>query len=292
VADAPRSSSAIRTLWVAYRCATSKYVQWRPHGSPWLVYVADDSLPAWQALNVILAKWGYTFDEVAGGTYNCRKIAGTNVWSIHAYALALDINPSRNPYGSPLRTDLPDGLIADIEAIVTVSGRQVFMWGGRWSTPDPMHFQIGASPGEIASGIIIPDTEDAMYPLIRTDGFDDGRTHKREDVRLTQYRLLALDYSLGDDGADGKYGGDTTAAVLAFCNDQKLTELADGTAINGEIIDGLVGVRLEAVYIASKATGGGGLSKDEADATYAQKGHGHGGLAKKDHGHEGTVTLT
>ena len=44
--------------------------------------------------------WEYYFLESAGGTYNCRMIAGTQVYSLHSYGLALDLNPSKNPHKS------------------------------------------------------------------------------------------------------------------------------------------------------------------------------------------------
>jgi poly-gamma-glutamate synthesis protein (capsule biosynthesis protein) len=30
--------------------------------------------------------------------YNCRRVAGTDAWSAHAYGAAIDINPVQNPY--------------------------------------------------------------------------------------------------------------------------------------------------------------------------------------------------
>jgi len=49
---------------------------------------------------------------------------------------------------------------------------------------------------------------------------------KGEDVRVLQNKLLALGYSLPKYGADGSYGTETTAAVMAFQKDMGL--LVDG----------------------------------------------------------------
>ncbi|NLI21349.1 MAG: hypothetical protein GX418_07385 [Clostridiales bacterium] len=49
---------------------------------------------------------------------------------------------------------------------------------------------------------------------------------KGEDVRVLQTKLLALGYGLPKYGADGSYGAETTAAVMAFQTDKGL--VADG----------------------------------------------------------------
>ena len=94
-----------------------------------------------------MATTPYYFNEGAGGTYNCRPIGGTKTMSIHAYALALDLNPSKNPHKSPLTTDMPSAFISRMEGI-KASGVQALMWGGRWDRPDAMHWQINVAPEE------------------------------------------------------------------------------------------------------------------------------------------------
>jgi len=49
---------------------------------------------------------------------------------------------------------------------------------------------------------------------------------KGDDVRVLQNKLLALGYGLPKYGADGSYGAETTAAVMAFQTDKGL--LVDG----------------------------------------------------------------
>ncbi|HVM14990.1 MAG TPA: M15 family metallopeptidase, partial [Egibacteraceae bacterium] len=55
--------------------------------------------------------------------------------SMHAWGLAVDINVSTNGYGATPQMD---------PRIVEVFDRWGFVWGGRWSTPDGMHFELGA----------------------------------------------------------------------------------------------------------------------------------------------------
>jgi hypothetical protein len=61
--------------------------------------------------------------------------------SMHAWGLAVDFNVSTNQLGQPPQMD---------PRIVDVFDRWGFVWGGRWSRPDGMHFELGAvlqSPG-------------------------------------------------------------------------------------------------------------------------------------------------
>lgn len=52
--------------------------------------------------------------------------------SMHAYGIALDINAKYNPYGKPSRQD---------PRLVRIMEDIGWVWGGRWSPPDAMHFQ-------------------------------------------------------------------------------------------------------------------------------------------------------
>jgi hypothetical protein len=54
--------------------------------------------------------------------------------SMHAFGLAIDLNTSTNQLGT--RGDMHPGIVAIFE-------KWGFIWGGRWSRPDPMHFELG-----------------------------------------------------------------------------------------------------------------------------------------------------
>src|SRR3954469_24510643 len=75
------------------------------------------------------------------GCYAPRRIPTSGTLSLHAWGLAVDINASRNPQGSPPHQD---------PRLVRIMERHGFSWGGRWPTvPDGMHFEYhgdGAPP--------------------------------------------------------------------------------------------------------------------------------------------------
>lgn len=77
-------------------------------------------------------------------TYNCRTIAGTKRRSAHAFGIAIDIAVQASSYwrwekGRPAAAadhtqDLPP-------AIVDIFEKHGFIWGGKWSHFDSMHFE-------------------------------------------------------------------------------------------------------------------------------------------------------
>lgn len=85
--------------------------------------------------------------------FNFRKIAGSDRLSLHAYGLAIDINPIQNPFIqkgniSPTsgknfinRSNIKAGMV---EPIVKVFFKYGFTeWGGNWQEPiDYHHFQV------------------------------------------------------------------------------------------------------------------------------------------------------
>jgi hypothetical protein len=77
------------------------------------------------------------------GTYNCRAIAGTDQASMHGWGAAIDLNTRYSDYwrwqrggaGLPAwRNRIPASVVAAFE-------RHGFIWGGRWSHYDTMHFE-------------------------------------------------------------------------------------------------------------------------------------------------------
>lgn len=78
----------------------------------------------------------------AGGCFSAREIrtptgsSGRNL-SRHAWAAAIDINPSQNGFGAKANMDA---------RLVYVFRRHGFAWGGTWSIPDGMHFELIGAP--------------------------------------------------------------------------------------------------------------------------------------------------
>ena len=75
------------------------------------------------------------------GTYTCRMIAGTQRTSAHGYGIAIDLAVKRSHYwrwtpegARHYRNETPPEIIAAFEA-------EGFIWGGRWSHFDTMHFE-------------------------------------------------------------------------------------------------------------------------------------------------------
>lgn len=127
-------------------------------------------LTAYAALDARLKKYNYVPRSGVTGAYNCRQITGGTSYSLHAYgpgakftfwngltiatSLAVDINWDKNPYGPSLITDMPRGMIDEIEAIRTNNGKQVWRWGGYYTgNKDAMHFEIVCAPADLDSGI-------------------------------------------------------------------------------------------------------------------------------------------
>lgn len=85
-----------------------------------------------------------------GGTYNCRTVAGTARPSMHGWGAAIDINTTYSDYwrwsSAGYRNRIPPAIVAIFE-------RHGFIWGGRWSHFDTMHFEyrpelLGPASGE------------------------------------------------------------------------------------------------------------------------------------------------
>lgn len=117
------------------------------------VTVRPSAWEAVDALNACLIAWNYQTRYADTGAYVCRQKVTGNGYSLHAYAIALDLNWQSNPYGGS-RHEIPTALATAICKIRTKSGAQVWNWGGFWSgTRDWMHFEIVCAPWDLATGI-------------------------------------------------------------------------------------------------------------------------------------------
>ncbi len=79
------------------------------------------------------------------GTFNYRKIAGTERLSAHSWGIAIDINVNYADYwrwSSEFKADRPLRYRNRIPMqIVRVFEKHGFIWGGRWHHYDTMHFE-------------------------------------------------------------------------------------------------------------------------------------------------------
>lgn len=189
---------------------------------------------AWQAYAAVVKAVGYVTRSADTGTYVCRLTA-SGYPSPHSWATALDHNWLTNPatggvYGGPNRviTDMPREMIDGIKAIRTKGGQQVFGWGGDYSSfKDAMHFEVIATPAELAQGIDWSTvqakprdpSDPKSYPTLRQG--DSGPAVADLQVRLINDAKIHV-----EGGADGNFGPGTHAAVLIFQESRGLT--ADG----------------------------------------------------------------
>ena len=159
-------------------------------------------------------EYGRSPDPSQTGAYNCRKIGSTERWSAHAWGLAVDVDWRKNPMQKPLTTVVPASLREVRSRLTTaVTGAPVFRWGGHWKTPDPMHFEVIATPTELSEGLRVDGgtvIEGETRDMIQ-------RGDRGPVVEWWQQRLLAWRADvLPNWGADGAFGDETEQAVRLF----------------------------------------------------------------------------
>jgi hypothetical protein len=146
------STTTLRSAWEDYRCK---------HGGTWtdaqmwgkgIGGVPLVTLGAYQALQMALTDAGYHPPDKAKSvwSYNCRLIAGTSSYSLHSYGTAIDIDPVQNPhaYGDAYNGWMKKSHVDAVMKIKTTKGKGLWYWGGYWSKPDRMHFQIDNLPSD------------------------------------------------------------------------------------------------------------------------------------------------
>lgn len=213
------STSTLRYWWAQYRCDPNRLEPIELFGSN-AGRVPPETMEAYQALEQVLTATGYEPSSV--WTYNCRKIAGTNSWSLHSYGLAVDIDPASNPYsrGDQFVGKFKPEHILPIEAIRNTTGGQIWFWGGRWSRPDRMHFQINQHPNNCeVDWATVEGTETVETLKLGDSGWGVNRLQKALNgwAELQAPDLIPLE-------VDGEYGADTQARVALFQNGSKLPE--------------------------------------------------------------------
>ncbi len=90
--------------------------------------------------------------------YNCRRVAGGDSWSAHAYGSAIDVNPLQNPYVTSTSiappagrrfadvdraatAAVPLGVIREGDVVVRAFDDIGWEWGGDWAgAKDYQHF--------------------------------------------------------------------------------------------------------------------------------------------------------
>ena len=180
------------------------------------------AMEAFSALGCVIQAHEYHVRREDTGAYNCRTITGGSGHSLHSYGIATDVNWNSNPYRADNRlvTDMPPEMVADVRQIRTQGGHPVFRWGGDYrSVKDAMHFEVVASPAELAEGI----------------DWDTVRQPERDPTKPTTWptlhrgdrgpSVLQLQFLLSIE-VDGIFGPATESAVRRYQEQHGLT--ADG----------------------------------------------------------------
>jgi peptidoglycan hydrolase-like protein with peptidoglycan-binding domain len=196
---------------------------------------------------------GYDLHSGQCWGFACRAIRGSRSPSNHSWGLAVDLNSLANPMGARLVTDMPGWM----PQLWTEHG---FRWGGSYlGRKDAMHFEYLGTPERaarqserIGAKVDLPpvdrhvirddgERKDGPPPFPLPDGHwfgqdptsdrghDGTRPQDRPHVTRIQRRLVRHGLDVGPDGADGRFGPDVHAAVVAF---QRRADLHD---------DGVVG---------------------------------------------------
>lgn len=110
-------------------------------GHPWSCRVYGHRLmeePLKQAFKNLITMGFAAELKTYDGCVCVRLMTSGNGWSTHAWGMAIDFNAGKNGYGR--KPTLSPGFVK----CFTNAG---FEWGGKWSTPDGMHFQLPKTRG-------------------------------------------------------------------------------------------------------------------------------------------------
>lgn len=80
----------------------------------------------------VIEQWGM---DKFGGSYSFRLMRGINRLSMHAYGCAVDFDVERNGLGDATPH------FANCPLVLDAFAQEGWVWGGRWSRPDGMHWQ-------------------------------------------------------------------------------------------------------------------------------------------------------
>ena len=76
------------------------------------------------------------------GCFNIRKKRGASSASLHSWGVAIDLNPSHNQMGFSRESLIKMGRKPFTDSFVKCFTDAGFDWGGLFSKPDGMHFQL------------------------------------------------------------------------------------------------------------------------------------------------------
>lgn len=220
------TSATLRRLWDDWMCREGdgafvdvRFLDRKVGGVP------APAVDAYKALEQALRSAGYV--PKSCWAYNCRLIEGTDKPSLHSAGIAVDIDPKQNPFteGDPFSGKIQPDHVAAVMAIRNLAGARVWSWGGHWTKPDRMHFQLDQGPGDV-------EVDWATVPGGRAEGagaLESEPMNAKEDemvlargmenaaVKRFQECLLTWNpKALPKHGADGDFGAETVDWVGQF----------------------------------------------------------------------------
>ena len=83
---------------------------------------------------------GIRATRTVGGTFNYRRIAGTDRLSAHAFGIAVDVDVKHSAYWRWRKT-FPKFVNNIPKSLIRLFERHGFIWGGKWYHFDTMHFE-------------------------------------------------------------------------------------------------------------------------------------------------------
>jgi hypothetical protein len=264
------TSTRLRDLWSDWRCAKGpgrfanpEFFEKRIGGVP------VGAVEAFAALEAALEATGYR--PTSRWAYNCRKIRGTDRFSLHSYGIAIDIDPKLNKFtkGDPFDGKFTPTQIEAVLAIKNARGRSIWSWGGNWKKPDRMHFQLDQGPAGLeVDWSTVPGKDSGASPSrervdpdpqTRPDGDevkeDQGtrvssgnregenvlkKGSRGKAVQYFQGRLLVWNAdALPEHGADGGYGDETTNWVRRFQTEMGIDATGNIDGVTAALLRGL-----------------------------------------------------
>ena len=96
-----------------------------------------------EVLSLLKVKKGLSkFVFPTSGTFNYRVIAGTNLLSPHSFGIAIDLARDKKDYWKWASKDLGQKRIEEYpNEIVEIFEKHNFIWGGKWSHFDILHYE-------------------------------------------------------------------------------------------------------------------------------------------------------
>lgn len=202
--------------------------------------VNTELAPSFQGIIDYLDGVGYKIYSLGG--YVDRDVRGKpGVKSIHAHGAAIDINPTENPLGPKLVTDMP----ANISQVAAGLG---LGWGGNWkSVKDAMHFSAAASEGgkllKAKTGGMFSGPSDGYFVQLHGKEFvgneDQLDAIKKLLDKVEEIGLLSDSAGAGSD----YYNDDSTLIVEKFTamlenkTDELLDKIKFGNRVDTDLLN-------------------------------------------------------